>query len=118
MSLEASLSSLLGPLVSGRCYPDTIPDKPTFPLIVYQAVGGTAVDYVEGKVADKDNARVQLHVWAQTRLEASQIARQARVALVEGDLKATTLAAAVSLNDNVRKMYGSRQDYSVWYDPA
>ena len=58
MSLEATLYTLLGPLVGGRCYPDVSPDGAAFPLIIYQQVGGQAVDYVEGKVADKDNARV------------------------------------------------------------
>lgn len=117
MSLEASLSSLLGPLVGGRCYPDTIPDNPTFPLIVYQQVGGQAIDYVEGKVADQDNARVQVHVWSNSRLEASQLAHAARVALVEGDARATTLGAPVSLYDGALKLYGSRQDFSFWYAP-
>ena len=117
MSLEATLYSLLGPLVSGRCYPDVSPDGAAFPLIIYQQVGGQAVDYVEAKVADKDNARVQVHVWSKNRLEASQIARSARVALVEGDAKATTLGAAVALYDEALKLYGSRQDFSVWYAP-
>jgi hypothetical protein len=40
MSIEATLKTPLGPLVSGRCTPDTIPDNPVFPLIVYQQVGG------------------------------------------------------------------------------
>lgn len=117
MSLEATIKTLLGPLVGGRCYPDVTPDGAAFPLIVYQQVGGQAVDYVEGKVADKDNARVQVHVWATTRLEASQIARAARVALVEGAANATTLGAAVSLYDEVLKLYGSRCDYGLWYTP-
>lgn len=117
MSLEATLFGLLGSLVGGRCYPDVSPDGAARPLIIYQQVGGQAVDYVEGKIADKDNARVQVHVWATTRLEASQIARAARVALVEGAAEATTLGAAMSLHDDALKLYGSRQDFSVWYAP-
>lgn len=117
MSLEATLYTLLGPLVGGRCYPDVSPDSATFPLIVYQQVGGQAVDFIEGKLPDKDNARVQVHVWAKTRLEASQIAHSARVALVEGSAKANTLGAAVSLYESAMKLYGARQDFSVWYAP-
>jgi hypothetical protein len=120
MSLEATIYTLVGPLVGGRCYPDTtdgaaLPN--TFPLIIYQQVGGKAVDYMEGKVTDKDNARVQVHVWSKTRLEASQIARAARVALVEGVAKATTMGAPVALYDEALKLYGARQDFSIWYTP-
>ena len=117
MSLEATIYSLLGPLVGGRCYPDVSPDGAARPLIIYQQVGGKAVDYVEAKVADKDNARVQVHVWSNSRLEASSFARAARVALVEGVANATTLGAAVALYDEPLKLYGSRQDFSVWYAP-
>ena len=117
MSLESTLYSLLGPLVGGRCYPDVSPDGAAFPLIVYQQVGGQAIDYVEGKVADKDNARVQVQVWSKTRVDASQFARAARVALVEGDAKAATLGAAVSLHDDAVNLYGARQDFGLWYSP-
>lgn len=117
MSLESDIRSALTTLVAGRVYPDVTPDNPTFPLIVYQQVGGQAVEYLEGAVADKDNARVQVIVWSKTRLEASQVARQARVALVQGTLKATTVAAPVSIYDEVLKLYGSRTDFGVWFAP-
>lgn len=117
MSLEATLKTTLGALVGGRCYPDTSPDGAAFPLIIYQQVGGVAVDFMEGKVADKDNARVQVNVWSRTRLEASSLARSARVALVEGSTKATTLGAAVALYDDAMKLYGTRQDFGIWYEP-
>lgn len=118
MSLEATLYSLLGPLVGGRCYPDTIPDKPTFPLIVYQQVGGQAVEYVEQAMADQDNARVQVWIWAKTRIEASSIAHQARAAIIGSAVQANTLAAPVSTYDEDMKLYGARTDFSVWYSPA
>jgi hypothetical protein len=116
VGIEATLKTTLGSLVSGRVYPDTPPDNPTFPLIVYQQVGGQAIEYLEGTIGDKDNARMQVVVWAKTRLEAASIARSARVALV-GTLTATTLAAPVSLYQEELKLYGSRTDYSLWYTP-
>lgn len=117
MALEADVVAALTGLVAGRVYPDVTPDNPTFPLIVYQQVGGKAVEYLEGAVADKDHARVQVIVWAKTRLQASQIARQARVALVEGTTKATTYAAPVSLYEDALKLYGNRTDFGIWYSP-
>jgi hypothetical protein len=116
VGIEATLKTTLSSLVGGRVYPDTPPDNPTFPLIVYQQVGGQAVEYLEGVLADKDNARIQIVVWSKTRLEASSIARSARDELV-GTLTATTLAAPVSLYEEELKIYGSRTDYSVWFTP-
>jgi hypothetical protein len=120
MSLEATVCGLLGPLVGGRCYVDDTSGAKlpqVFPLIIIQEVGGQAIDYLEGKVADKDNARLQVHVWAVTRAEAKQIARAARVALVEGATKATTLGNAVALRDQAANLRGTRQDFSIWYVP-
>jgi len=117
MSLESDLRALLGPLVSNRVYPDATPDNPTFPLIVYQQVGGEVVEFIEGKIADKDHARMRVHVWAKTRLQASAIARKARIAIVEGAMKGTTYGAPVSLIEEMLKIYGNRTDYGIWYTP-
>lgn len=117
MSLEASLFGLLGALVGGRCYPDVIPDNPAFPLIVYQQVGGVAVDFMDQTAADKDNARMQVWVWSKTRAEASDISRQARAAILASALQAKTLAAPVSTVDEPMKLYGARTDFSIWYAP-
>lgn len=117
MSLESDIKTLLGSLASGRVYPDTMPDKPEFPCIVYQQVGGAVAEFLEGKVANKDNARLQIMVWSKSRLEASSIARAARVLIVEGSLKGTTFAAPVSLYEEPLKLYGNRTDYSIWHTP-
>lgn len=117
MSLEATLNGLLGSLVSSRCYPDVIPDNPTFPLIVYQQVGGVAVDFMDQTAADKENVRVQVWVWSKTRAEASSIARLARAAILGSTLQAKTLAAPVSTFEEPMKLYGSRTDFSIWFVP-
>ena len=117
MSLESTMKTALSSLVSGRCYPDISPDGVAFPLIVYQQVGGKALEFVEGKLADKDHARLQVMVWSKTRLEASTLARSVRQTLVEGVTNATTYAAPVSLYDAALKLYGSRTDYSILYSP-
>lgn len=118
MSLETSLFALLGPLVGGRCYPDVSPDKAAFPLIIYQQVGGSAVEYIDQTMADKDNARMQVVVWAKTRAEASALAHQARTAIIGSTLQAQTLVAPVSLYEQELKLYGSRTDFTIWYAPT
>lgn len=118
MSLEAQIKTLLGPLVGGRCYPDTIPGgTPTFPLVIYQGVGGFAIEFMDKTLPDKDHARVQIVVWSKTRLEASQIARQAREALVGSDMAVETYGAPVWLFEEALKLYGARTDYGIWHTP-
>ena len=117
MSLEATIKTLLGPLVGGRLYADITPDNPTFPLIVYQQVGGRTTEYADQTIPDKEHARVQVMVWAKSRLEASQIARAARAAIIGNNWPAQTYAAPVSLYQEELKLYGSRTDYGVWYTP-
>lgn len=117
MSLEANLFSLLGPLVSGRCYPDTSPDIPVYPLIIYQQVGGDVAQFLDQTVADKDNARMQVMTWSRTREEAATLARSARDALLASSMAVEALSAPVSLYDEQAKLYGSRADYSIWYAP-
>ncbi|WP_312998500.1 DUF3168 domain-containing protein, partial [Achromobacter animicus] len=85
MSLEAQLLAVLGPLVGGRAYPDVTPDKPVFPLIVYQGAGGQEQWYVERERREKRHQRVQVFVWAATRAQASDIADQIGTALCESD---------------------------------
>jgi hypothetical protein len=118
MSLEASLKALLGPLVSGRCWPDVMKDgNSTFPCIVYQQVGGIAREYLDKTLPATDHARVQVWVWSKTRLEASTIARSARVALVGSSLTVETYGAPVSEHNDDLKLYGSRTDYGIWFTP-
>lgn len=116
MGIEASIKSALASIAGGRTYPDATPDNPTFPLNVYQQVGGEVLNPLEGGDPGKDNARIQLVTWATTRLEASSVSRQSRLALVSS-LNATLLGAPVSIYDKTLKLYGSRADYSIWYTP-
>jgi hypothetical protein len=117
MSLEAALKTLLGPITAGRVYPDKTPPSPVWPLIVYQQVGGQAIDFAEKTLPDHDHSRVQVFIWAKTRLEASSLARQVRAAIIGSDLTAQTYAAPVSQYQEELDIYGSRTDYGIWYLP-
>lgn len=116
MSLEADLRTALLPSCP-RVYPDIVPDSPVFPLTIYQQVGGEAYDYVEAKVPNRLNARVQVWVWSRSRLECSAVAHAQRIALVEGSMLATTLSAPVSDYDDKLEIYGCRQDFSIGHLP-
>lgn len=117
MSLETSLFAVLSPLVDGNVFPDITPEPPTFPCIIYQQVGGKAFDYVDKTLPENDNARVQMLVWAKTRLEASTLMRQVRVALLGSALNVRTVAAAISQYHEYLALYGARQDFDIDYIP-
>ena len=116
MSMDAQVSAALSALVESRVYPDIAPDDVTRPYITYQQVGGNVVNYTEGGVPDRRNAMVQVNVWAATRLGASELSEQAENTLrTLTDLQTTVLGARVSIYESETKLYGARQDYSIWY---
>ncbi|MBV6304936.1 DUF3168 domain-containing protein [Candidimonas humi] len=123
MSIEAAIFSLLGPLVSNRCYPDTTPDAPVFPLIVYQIVGGQAYEYLARKLPDCENYRVQVWCWwkdedgVAVRDEVGALALQVRQKIIEQGaafVSAQTIGQGISQYEEALKLYGIQQDYSVW----
>jgi len=116
VGIEATLKTTLSSLVGGRVYPDTPPDNPVFPLIVYQQVGGEVLNPLDGSDPNEDNARIQLRVMAKTRLEANAIARDARLGMTS-TLNATMLGAPRWINIPELKIYENLADYSVWYTP-
>lgn len=120
MSLEASFYNSLSSLVAGRVYPDDTDGAPTplaYPLIIYQVVGGRAYDYANQSIPDHDHARVQVVVWAKTRIEAMALARAARAAILAAFTPAETYGAAVSIREQELDLYGARQDFGIWHLP-
>lgn len=118
MSIEADIVNLFGPLVGGRISPDVVPDTHSFPLIVYQFIGGAAGWYLEKKMPSHKHTRLQLTVWSERRLEADVIARTAEKLICESALVAEPYGAFTALYEEPIKKYGTRQDFGIWYpDP-
>lgn len=116
MSLEEQIVSAIEGIVGGRLYPDVAPEETPRPYATYQAVGGHAINYVEPTVPGKQNARVQVSVWADTRLAASDVGKQIEDAL-RGclALQTTVLTARRSLYDTETSLRGCMQDFDFWY---
>lgn len=116
MSIDAQIFTALALLVADRVYPDVAPEGTVRPYLTYQQVGGKALNYVEGSIPGKRNARIQINAWADARLAASELSEQAEDALrlVPG-LQAEVLGARVSIFEEDTKLRGARQDFSVWY---
>ncbi|NRR28890.1 DUF3168 domain-containing protein [Oxalobacteraceae bacterium] len=119
MSMESLIVGVLDPLVAGKCWPDVGPDAPTLPYITYQQVGGDAINFITGGQPSKANARVQVNVWAATRMQAKALAQQAETALRGvAALQTEVLGAPSSTYDDVTKYRGTIQFFSCWTDVA
>ncbi|WP_153135172.1 DUF3168 domain-containing protein [Paraburkholderia agricolaris] len=113
-SAESITAVALKPLAGGRVYPDVAPASPTKPYIVYQSVGGVDETTFDGPDT-LQNSRMQVAVWATTRAEAATIIKQVRSGLTAAPVLGTPIGAPVSVYEDDTKLYGSRQDFSIWY---
>lgn len=115
MTVETDLVASLGPLVSGRVYPLVGKQGGGRPYITYQQVGGAPLNFLSG-IPDKRNGRFQINVWATTDVSAAALIRQVEDGVrLSTALNATTESGAVAAYDEVTKLYGYRQDFSIWF---
>lgn len=113
--LEILMAEVLAPLVGNRVFPDTAPANTALPFVIYQKVGGVEPIYADGSLPDKENARVQVQVWARKRSEAASMMRQVKAALCAAPALAVPLGADVARNED--GFLGAQQDFSIWYSP-
>ena len=111
---EVDIRNALAPLVSNRFYPDIAPLDAALPLITFQQVGGTPFNYLGAESPDKKSARIQINVWASTRMQAMQLIRQIEDEMVKNPILARVEGAAIARYDTETKQYGAIQDFSVW----
>lgn len=119
MTIETSIFEALKALVPAgdgtfKVFPDVAREGTAAPWITYQQVGGAALNFLEATPADKRNGRFQLSCWAGTRTEASDLGRHVEDALVAA-LGAFVLGAATAIYESDTKLYGTRQDFSIWF---
>lgn len=129
MSVESAIFNALKALVANRVFPDIAPDLTARPYITYQQVGGKAVNFLEQGAAgavmtgspsapinpSQSNARIQINVWADTRGQASTLAKQVEDALrALTALHTTVEGAPIASYEADTKLRGSMQDFSFW----
>lgn len=115
MTIEELLRQIIGPAVGNRVSPDITPDNPVFPLATYQQLGGRAGWYSDKTMPDHKHGRFQINVWSKTRLEASTIARTIEGLICASELVAEPYGAPTSLYVEALKLYGTRQDFGIWF---
>jgi hypothetical protein len=117
MTLETFLVAVLSPLVDGAVFPDVAPVDAPLPRLVYQQTGGSAVAYMGDELPDMENARMQVTAWAATRASAKTLIKAAEAALRQAaELQADPVGASVSTYEDGTRLYGSRQEFSIWAD--
>lgn len=116
MTVESDIFDALKALVANRVYPDVAPVGAALPYITYQQVGGGALNFVEAASPSKKNGRFQVNVWAATRESAAALSRQVEDALrTTTALQTTVLSAPVAGYEEDTLLFGTRQDFSVWF---
>lgn len=117
MSFEAAIGERLRGLCAGRVWPDFRPPgvSQTLPFVTWQQVGGQVVSFLEGGHPGMRNARIQVNTWDASRLGANSLMRAIEVEILgTGALQATAIGALTAIYDPAVKLYGARQDFSVW----
>jgi hypothetical protein len=118
VSFEGDFRAVLLSLAGGRVYPDVPPDTQQYPLLTYQQIGGRALWFLGKTMPDHKHARIQLNVWSKTRQEANDIARQAEALIITSAFVSEPIGAITALYESALKLYGTRQDFGIWYpDP-
>lgn len=118
MSLEADIFAVLGPLFSGRVFPDVAPLNTQRPYATWQQVGGQELTCVDQLVPDLKHARIQVDVWSSTRLEAASLMRDVAAAMTLASLFTSRPDGAMrstSWDEVEPRLYGAQQDFSTWY---
>jgi len=115
MSVEGNIVTTLRTIAPA--HPLVAPEGSALPRFVFQQVGGQAVSFMDRALPKLQNGRFQIAAWAQTSVEASQLALAAETALRVATLfQATPLGAPVAVLDEDTGLHGRLQDFSIWSD--
>lgn len=114
MTMEADLWTLLKTKCP-RVFPDVAPSGTTLPYVTWQGIGGESVGFVDNTAADKRNTLMQVNVWASTRLQALQMAREIEDAMrASAAFVASPLGEPLSTYEPDVQVYGTLQRFSIW----
>lgn len=114
MTVEADLYTRLV-AICPRVYPDVAPTSTLKPYVTFQQIGGEVINPLDGADPNKENAVFQINVWSTTRKEAKATIKAIEAALRPPPLNARPESAAFNDYDYDMSVYGSQQDFSIWY---
>lgn len=115
--IEERIFTLLRGLVDDRVYPRIAPLNAAKPYITYFRAGGRAPTFLGREVTATNHAHMQINVWGTDALVVAQLAQAVSDAMtLATTIVAEPLGAAVDDYEDDTKLYGSRQDFSCWFD--
>lgn len=114
-SAEAQIRNVILPYVSGGVFYDAADISTAPPFIVINEIGGQSVNFLDAGMPSKRQILFEVNVFARSRLEANTIARQVEAQL-RSQLKAVVESELVTGYDDMSKLSGTRQDFSVWFN--
>jgi Protein of unknown function (DUF3168) len=110
MTILESVQSTIEAVV-GRCYPMTVPDRPTLPYSIYLQVSNSPEVNMANSVPI-ENTRIQIDVFSTTYAEVQSLADAVRVAMMGlGGIPQTS----GDIYESAVKSYRVTQDFSFWY---
>lgn len=122
MSLEEIITSIVGPVVNGRCWESSTPDKlqrdandRILPFVIWTLPGGIEQEYIDQTMPEMRNARIQINVVGPSSIECSRIIRQVRDALVNSAYTVGVYGSPGGTYDQARNLRGRRQQFGIWY---
>ena len=108
--------------ITTRCYPVTIPQSPTYPLILYTKISGDRDHALRG-ASGHAHPRFQIEAWAETYTGAKTLADAIRNALDDYSGTAAGTVIHSCLIESERDTYESEieiyrimQDYMIWHE--
>lgn len=114
MSMEPSLFSLLAG-VCPRAFPDVAPTSTAKPYVTWQAIGGETLRFIDNSAADKRNTKVQINVFAATRLESITLIRAIEDAMCASvAFVARPESEPMHDYDHEMLVYQAMQDFSIF----
>jgi len=108
--------------ITTRCYPVTIPQSPTYPLILYTKISGDRDHALRG-ASGHAHPRFQVEAWAKTYTAAKTLADAIRNALDDytGTAAGTVIHSCLiegehDTYESEIKVYRIMQDYMIWHE--
>ena len=113
-TFEADLTTLLGNLCSGRCYP-LVNTSPTIvaPYITFQGLYAVPLLLTASNSNGRQSARLQIDVWGTTFSSAKTLAKSVKTEMDTWTIP-NVIIDSQDLYEEVSKEYRVLLEYSVW----
>lgn len=114
MTMESDLVTLLK-TVCPRVFPDVAPAGTARPFVVWQALGGESLRFLDKSPGSQRNTYVQVSVYSATRSEALNLIRAAEDAMCASVLfTASPMGEPIATYEDDTALYGALQRFSIW----